>query len=223
MEIFKRRDILLNENQIEKLKSAKIALFGLGGVGGLVFDQLLRMGITNFILVDGDTFDETNLNRQILSNRFNIGKLKTEVAYDYAKTINDDISISIYSKFINKDNINELNLNGYYIVDCIDDANAKVELVKLSEKNNLKIISMMGAGNRLNANFIVSDIYKTEQDPLSKKMRQLLKNESIKKLKVVYTKDPYIKHESNEIGSISYVVSSASLKMVEEVIKDIIS
>jgi len=222
MEIFKRRDILLNENEIKKIESAKIALFGLGGVGGLVLDQLTRMGIKSFYLIDGDRFDETNLNRQILSNLNTIGKLKTEVGRDYIKLINKDVDIKLYSNFINESNINELDLDGYYIVDAIDDVKAKVALIKYAKKHNNKIISMMGAGNRLNATFISSDIYKTTDDPLSKKMRSLLKFENIDKLKVVYTKDQAIKHDKTDIGSISYVVSAASLKIVEEVIKDII-
>ena len=222
--IFLRRDLLLNEKEIEKISKARIALFGLGGVGGYVLESLARMGINHFFLCDGDVFDETNLNRQLLSNLSNIGFSKVEAGKDRILSINKDAEIAIFGEYVCNDNIDKINFDFDYIIDCIDDSKAKVLLIKRAKEKGVKIISAMGAGNRLSANFIVSDIYKTEYDPLSKKMRSLLKKEGIDCLKVVYTKNlPLRKNdESSPTGSISYVVGMMGLKISEEVIKDLL-
>jgi tRNA A37 threonylcarbamoyladenosine dehydratase len=222
MKAFERRDILLNETQIEKLEKAKIAIFGLGGVGGYAFEALLRMGIKDFILCDGDNFTLSNLNRQILSTSANLNKNKAEEAKIRALSIFNDLNIKVIPYNVNKENINSLGLNGYYIVDCIDSVDDKIALIKYAKENGNDIISMMGAGNRLHASFISSDIYKTSSDALSKKMRKRLREESIDNLKVVYTKDDALVHPKGNVASISYVVGSAGLKVAEEVIKSII-
>ena len=170
MKAFERRDILLNETQIEKLEKAKIAIFGLGGVGGYAFEALLRMGIKDFILCDGDNFTLSNLNRQILSTSANLNKNKAEEAKIRALSIFNDLNIKVIPYNVNKENINSLGLNGYYIVDCIDSVDDKIALIKYAKENGNEIISMMGAGNRLHASFISSDIYKTSSDALSKNM-----------------------------------------------------
>ncbi len=223
MSKFLRRDVLLNESQIEKIENAKIALFGLGGVGGYTLEALVRMGIKNLFLCDGDKFDESNLNRQILSLESNIGKDKVLVAKERALSINKDIKIDIYNEFVNSSNINNINFDFDYIIDAIDDTNAKVLLIKKAKELNIPIISMMGAGNRLNATFKVSDINKTKEDPLSKKMRFLLKCEGINHVKVVYTEDKPLKpSKDGVIGSISYVVGMAGLTIANEGINDLI-
>ncbi len=221
--MFERRDLLLNEKQIENINKARIALFGLGGVGGYILEALVRMGITDFFLCDGDTFSESNLNRQILSVTNNIGFLKVEEAKKRVLSINPNAKVEIFDKYIDENTIKELSFDYTYIIDAIDDVKAKVLLIKEAKKRNIKIISSMGAGNRLNASFIVSDIYKTEYDPLSKKMRTILRREGIDSLKVVYTKDLPLKTNSTTIGSISYVVGMMGIKIVEEVILDIIN
>ena len=223
MSKFIRRDVLLTDTQIEKIESARIALFGLGGVGGYTLEALVRMGIKNLFLCDGDKFDESNLNRQILSLELNIGKDKVEVAKERSLSINKDIKIDTYNEFINSSNIKTINFNFNYIIDAIDDTDAKVLLIKKAKELNIPIISMMGAGNRLNATFKVSDINKTKEDPLSKKMRYLLKNEGINHVKVVYTEDKPLKpSKDGVIGSISYVVGMAGLTIANEVINDLI-
>ena len=223
MSKFIRRDVLLTDTQIEKIESARIALFGLGGVGGYTLEVLVRMGIKNLFLCDGDKFDESNLNRQILSLESNIGKDKVEVAKERVLSINKDIKIDTYNEFINSSNIKTINFNFDYIIDAIDDTDAKVLLIKKAKELNIPIISMMGAGNRLNATFKVSDINKTKEDPLSKKMRYLLKNEGINHVKVVYTEDKPLKPNADGvIGSISYVVGMAGLTLANEVINDLI-
>jgi len=221
--MFERRDILLNNTEIEKITNAKLAIFGLGGVGGIAFMSLVRMGFNDIVICDGDKFSESNLNRQVLSTLDSIGEYKTKIAKDRAISVNKNIKITEYPFFVNEDTINKIDLDERYIIDMIDDVKAKILLIKYAQEHGNKIISMMGAGNRINANFIVSDIYKTENDPLSKKMRYELKKEGIKKLKVVYTKDLPIKTDSKEIGSISFVVAKAGLTIAEEVTKDIIS
>ena len=221
MDKFLRRDIVLKKEEIEKIEKAKIAIFGLGGVGGYAFEALVRMGIKDFIVCDGDNFAESNLNRQILSTNTSIGRNKAEVAKERALSINENINIKVYPFFINKDTISKIDLDGYFIVDAIDDVLNKVLLIKYAQEHGNKIISMMGAGNRLSATFEKTDIYKTINDPLSKKMRSVLKKEGIKKLDVIYSKDLPVNTESTTVGSISYVVGKAGLTIAEEVIKEI--
>ena len=220
--MFERRDLLLNQLEKQKIESDKVALFGLGGVGGYTLEALVRMGMKNLFLCDGDVFDKSNLNRQILSTQSVIGVNKAKVAKERVLSINPQANVLVFDKFIDEETINEINFDFDYIVDAIDDSKAKVLLAKKAQELGIPIISMMGAGNRLSANFIVSDINKTEYDPLAKKMRFLLKNEGIKHLKVVYTKDLPLR-QASPVGSISYVVGQAGLKLAEEVIKDIIS
>ena len=219
--MFERRDLLLTPSQIEKLDNAKVALFGLGGVGGYTLEALIRMGIKNIFICDGDVFDESNLNRQILSLKSNIGINKAVVGKNRILSINPEVKVELFDKFIDESTINEINFDFDYIIDAIDDTKAKVLLIKKANELNIPIISMMGAGNRLTAEFIVSDINKTEYDPLSKKMRFLLKNEGIKHLKVVHTKDLPERSET-PVGSVSYIVGMAGLRLAEAAIKDII-
>ena len=223
MSKFIRRDVLLTKDEISIIENARIALFGLGGVGGYALEALVRMGINNFFLCDGDKFDESNLNRQILSLESNIGSEKVLVAKERALSINKDIKINTFNEFIDSDTINNINFNFDYIIDAIDDTDAKVLLIKKAKELNIPIISMMGAGNRLNATFKVTDINKTKEDPLSKKMRYLLKNEGINHVKVVYTENKPIKpSKDGVIGSVSYIVGMAGLTLVSEVINDLI-
>ena len=223
MSAFERRDLILTKEEINKIESAKIAVFGLGGVGGYAFEALVRMGVKNFIVCDGDNFTESNLNRQILSTLDSIGKNKAIVAKERALSINKDIIIKEYPFFINEETIKNIDLKDYFIVDAIDDVKNKILLIKYANKNKNNIISMMGAGNRLYASFEKTDIYKTINDPLAKKMRGLLKKEGIKKLNVVYSKDERKALDTTTIASISYVVGKAGLNLAEETIKEILN
>ncbi|MBP5342478.1 ThiF family adenylyltransferase [bacterium] len=222
MEKFIRRDIVLNEEEIKKIENAKVAIFGLGGVGGYTFEALVRIGIKSFILCDGDVFQESNLNRQILSTNKSLGLNKAIVAKERALDINEDINITVFDSFVSKDTINKMNLEGCFIVDAIDDVENKILLIKYAYSNGNKIISMMGAGNRLFASFEKIDIYKTINDPLAKKMRGLLRKEGIKKLDVIYSKDLPIQTSTTTIGSISHTVGKAGLVLAEEVVKEIL-
>ena len=223
MNAFERRDLLLNDEEIDKINKSRIAIFGLGGVGGYTLEALARMGISDFVLVDGDRFEDSNLNRQILSSINNIGRLKTDVAEEKILSINPNSKIVKYPLFLDDSTKDLIDYNVTYIVDCIDDANAKVILAEIAKSRDIPIIAMMGAGNRIHADFIVSDINQTSQDPLSKKMRRLYKDRGIDKVKVVYTKDAALRTNSTTVGSISYVVGYAGLKVAEAVISDIIN
>lgn len=223
MSVFERRDLLLSDDEIDKINKSRIAIFGLGGVGGYTLEALARMGISDFVLVDGDRFEDSNLNRQILSSINNIGRLKTDVAEEKILSINPNSKIVKYPLFLDDSNKDLIDYNVTYIVDCVDDANAKVILAEIAKSRDIPIIAMMGAGNRIHADFIVSDIKETSQDPLSKKMRRLYKDRGIDKVKVVYTKDAALRTNSTTVGSISYVVGYAGLKVAETVISDIIN
>ena len=226
---FSRTELLIGKKGIEKLKDSKVAIFGLGGVGSYVLEACVRAGIGNFILVDKDEVDITNLNRQIIATRKTIGKPKVEVAKERILEINPDANVGIYKEFFMPETKGILDESIDYIVDAVDTVTAKIELVVRANRLNIPIISCMGTGNKLDpTKFEVSDIYKTSVCPLAKVMRKELKTRRIKKLKVVYSKEEPIKRqESNELGkqvpaSISFVPSVAGLIIAGEVVKDIL-
>ena len=241
---FSRTELLIGKEGIEKLHNAKVAIFGIGGVGSFVVEGLARAGIENFILVDNDTVCLTNLNRQIIATHKTIGKPKVEIAKQRILDINPNANVEIYQEFFMPDSKEILDDTIDYIVDAVDTVTAKIELVIRANKLNIPIISCMGTGNKLDpTKFEVTDIYKTSVCPLAKVLRKELKSRGINKLKVVYSKEepikPYesIENEyntnSSEIikndmakkqvpGSISFVPSVAGLIIAGEVIKDII-
>ncbi len=225
---FSRTELLIGKEGIEKLQKAKVAVFGIGGVGSFVVEGLARAGISNFILVDNDQISITNLNRQIIATHTTIGKNKVEVAKERILDINPTANIEIYQEFFMPNSKGILDNTIDYIVDAVDTVTAKIELVVRANKLNIPIISSMGTGNKLDpTKFEVTDIYKTSVCPLAKVMRKELKNRGIKQLKVVYSKeDPIKTYEiiKNQVpGSISFVPSVAGLIIAGEIIKDIIS
>ncbi|MCI8471267.1 MAG: tRNA threonylcarbamoyladenosine dehydratase [Clostridia bacterium] len=244
---FSRTELLIGKDGIEKLQNAKVAIFGIGGVGSFVVEGLVRAGIGNFILVDDDTVCLTNLNRQIIATKKTIGKPKVEVAKERILEINPHANVEIYQEFFMPNSEEILDDTVNYVVDSVDTVTAKIELVIRANKLNIPIISSMGTGNKLDpTKFEVTDIYKTIVCPLAKVMRKELRMRGIKELKVVYSKEePIIPDESlncscktecicpsgmtrksttrNQIlGSISFVPSVAGLIIAGEVIKDII-
>ncbi len=230
MEQFSRTELLIGKENLEKLKNSKVAIFGIGGVGSFVLEALARAGIGNFILVDKDNVDLSNLNRQIIATRKTVGKPKVEVAKERILEINPNADVEIYKEFFMPETEGILDSTISYVVDAIDTVTAKIELVKRAQELNIPIISSMGTGNKLDpTKFEVSDIYKTSVCPLAKVMRKELKARKIKKLKVVYSKELPIKVARNEEvikqipGSISFVPSVAGLIIAGEVIKDIIN
>ena len=245
---FSRTELLIGKDGIKKLQRAKVAVFGIGGVGSFVVEGLVRAGISNFILVDDDEVCLTNLNRQLIATYKTIGKPKVEVAKTRILEINPNANVEIHQEFFMPDSQGILDETVDYIVDSVDTVTAKIELVIQANKLNIPIISCMGTGNKLDpTQFEVTDIYKTSVCPLAKVMRKELRARGIKKLKVVYSKEEPIKPDETESsnykaecmcaqetkrngavknqvpGSISFVPSVAGLIVAGEVIKDIIN
>ena len=225
---FSRTELLIGKQNIEKLQQAKVAVFGIGGVGSYVVEGLARAGIGKFILVDNDTVSLTNINRQIIATHKTINMAKVEVAKQRILEINPNAQVEIYQELFMPETQGIIDESIDYIVDCIDTVTGKIELVIRANKLNIPIVSCMGTGNKLDpTKFEVTDIYKTSVCPLAKVMRKELKNRGIKKLKVVYSKEEQIKpaectEEKVKAGSISFVPSVAGLIISAEVIKDII-
>jgi len=223
--------MLLGAENMEKLKSSHVAIFGLGGVGGHVCEALARSGIENFTLFDKDTVAVSNLNRQIIATTDTIGMNKTKAMKNRILSINPDARVTTHDVFYLPENADEFPLSGFdYIVDAIDTVSAKIELAVRAEKCGTPIISSMGTGNKLDpTRFEVSDIYKTSVCPLARVLRKELKTRGVKSLKVVYSKEDAIKpfiSEDTDLripGSTSFVPSVAGLIIASEVIKDLIS
>lgn len=228
-DMFSRTELLLGKEKVDILKNSKVAIFGIGGVGSFVLEGLARAGIGSFILVDNDTISESNLNRQLVATTKTIGRPKVEVAKERVLEINPNANIEIYKEFFMPDTREEIiDKSIDYIVDAIDTVTAKIELIVRAKKLNIKIISSMGTGNKLNpTKFEVADIYKTSICPLAKVMRKELRKRDINGLKVLYSKEDPIKIEKNlkekqVPGSISFVPSVAGLIIAGEVVKDLI-
>ena len=188
---FSRTELLLGKEAMDRLKNARVAVFGIGGVGGYVCEALVRTGVGAFDLIDDDKVCLTNLNRQIIATRKTVGKYKTEVMKERMLEINPDVKVNIHDCFFLPENAEEFPFEEYdYIVDAVDTVTAKIALVMKAKEMNIPIISSMGAGNKLDASaFKVADIYKTKVCPLAKVMRRELKKRGVKKLKVVYSEE----------------------------------
>lgn len=192
---FSRTQLLLGEDGMEKLKNARVAVFGIGGVGGYTVEALVRSGVGTIDIFDDDKVCLTNINRQIIATRDTVGKYKVEVAKERALSINPDVIINAHNCFYMPENADEYDFSEYsYIVDAIDTVKGKIELVMRAQAANVPIISCMGAGNKLDpTQFEVSDIYKTSMCPLARTMRYELRKRGVKKLKVVYSKEKPIR------------------------------
>ena len=221
--IFHRTAILLGDEAMERLNNARVAVFGVGGVGGYVVEALARSGVGALDLIDSDQVCETNLNRQIIALRSTIGRDKVDVMKERIADINPECKVNVRKCFFLPENSDEFDFREYdYIVDAVDTVTAKVHLVVKANECQVPIISSMGAGNKMNpADFEVADIYKTSVCPLAKVMRHELKKRNIPHLKVVYSKEEPIKNELGYPGSISFVPSAAGLILAGEVIKDL--
>ena len=231
MSKFIRSEMLFTKEGLEKLRNKRVAIFGLGGVGGYVLEALVRSGIENFDLIDNDVVSESNINRQILATIFSVGKDKVEVAKERALSINENCNINTYKTFFLPDNSSEFDFSKYdYVIDCIDTVTGKIEIVVKANREGCKVISSMGTGNKMNPSmFEVSDIYKTSVCPLAKVMRRELKNRNIKKLKVVYSKEEPINtnilsDDGRKMvpGSNAFTPSVAGLIIASEVVKDLL-
>ena len=244
---YSRTQLLLGAEAMEKLKGARVAVFGIGGVGGYVCEGLVRSGVGAFDLVDDDKVCLTNLNRQIIATRKTVGKYKVDVMRERMLEINPDCDVRVHKCFYLPETAAEFNFSDYdYVVDAVDTVTAKVTLVLEAQKAGVPIISCMGAGNKLDpSRFRVADIYKTQGCPLARVMRTALRKRGVKKLKVVYSDEiptrpikdmsiscrshcicpPGAKHKCTERrdipGSTAFVPSVAGLIIAGEVVKDL--
>ena len=244
---FSRTELLLGKEAMEKLKNARVAVFGVGGVGGYVCEALVRSGVGSFDLIDDDKVCLTNLNRQIIATRKTVGQYKIEVMRDRILEINPDAKVQMHRCFFLPENADEFPFEEYdYVVDAVDTVTAKISIIMKAQELEIPVISSMGAGNKLDASlFRVADIYKTKVCPLAKVMRRELKKRGVKKLKVVYSEEqptrpiedmaiscrtncicpPGAKHKCTERrdipGSVAFVPSVAGLIIAGEVVKDL--
>lgn len=223
MDIFSRTERLIGEDALRKLQNSNIIIFGLGGVGSYTAEALARSGIGKMTVVDKDTVDITNINRQLYALRSTVGKPKAEVAKARMLDINPECEITAIQKMYLPENAEEFNLSQYdYIVDAIDNVTAKIDLAVKAEQLGIPIISSMGTGNKLDPTaFKVSDIYKTSVCPLCRVMRTQLKKRGVKKLKVVYSEEMPKTDGERTPASISFVPPAAGLIIAGEVIRDI--
>ncbi len=231
---FSRTELLLGTEALKKLKNSRVAVFGIGGVGGHAVEALVRSGVGEIDIIDNDNVSLTNLNRQIFALHSTLGRPKTEVAKERLTDICPDVKINAHNVFFTPETQNEFDFTNFdYVIDAIDTVTGKIALVECSQKAGVPIISSMGTGNKLDpTKFEVADIYKTSVCPLARVMRYELKKRGVKRLKVVYSKEEPIKPaESDEEkgvrrsipGSVSFVPSVAGIILASEVVKDLIS
>lgn len=218
-----RTALLIGDTGVEILKNARVAVFGIGGVGGYVVEALARAGVGSLDLIDKDIVDETNINRQLIALHDTIGLDKVEVMANRVKQINPDILVNPHKMFYLPENAAAFDLTVYdYIVDAIDNVTAKLELVIRAKEANIPLIASMGTGNKLDASgFRIADISETAGCPLAKVMRKELKNRGIEHLKVVFS--DAVPSKNRPPGSISFVPPVAGLLMAGEVVRDILS
>lgn len=224
--MLERSKMLIEENKLNTFINSNILIVGIGGVGGACFEALVRMGIKNITIIDGDTFSLSNLNRQLISNRSNIGHSKVKEAYIRAININPDINIEYKEIFLTEANINEINYSNIdYIIDCCDTMTTKLLLIKKAIEHNIKIISCMGTGNRIDCTKLeITNIWKTDNDPVARVMRKLLRENNIKyKLPVLCSKETPLKIDSRTPGSVSFVPNVAGFYIANYVFNDIIN
>ena len=229
---FSRTEMLIGNEGMEKLNNAKVAVFGIGGVGSFVCEGLARSGVGNFVLVDYDKIDESNINRQLIATVKTIGKYKVDLMKERILEINPDANVEVYKEFYMADSTEDIITKDLsYAVDCVDTIMAKIAIICNCNAIDVPVISSMGTGNKLDSTmFEVADIYETSVCPLSRIMKKDLRKRNIEKLKVVYSKENPINTNDCPInqdrkykvkGSISFVPSVAGLIISGEVIKDI--
>lgn len=239
--IFSREQLLLGDKALDKLKNSRVAVFGVGGVGGYVVEVLARCGVGFIDVIDNDTVDYSNINRQIIATVDKVGQNKVDVIAERIKLINPNAQVQAHNCFFLPENSNSIDFTVFdYVVDAIDTVSGKIEIIVKAKENNIPVISCMGAGNKLDPTaFVVTDIYKTSVCPLARVMRQQMKKRGIKNLKVVYSTEQAIKPNYSEYdiasadsdnnrkklppGSIAFVPSVAGIIAGSEVIKDLLA
>ena len=228
---FQRFELLIGEEALASLKKKRVAVFGLGGVGGNVCDALARSGIEHFTLIDNDVIDITNINRQLISNLNVLGERKVDVMEKHLKSINKNIEINKVNMFYLPENADEIDLSKFdYVIDAIDTVVSKIDIIFRCKTNNINVISALGCGNKMDPSKLeVSDISKTSYDPLAKVLRRELRKLGINHVKVVYSKEEPIKaldesssEKKHVPGSSAFVPPAAGIMIASEVIKDLL-
>lgn len=234
---FSRTALLVGEEAIEKLQASRVAIFGIGGVGGYVAEALARSGVGCFDLIDNDTVALTNLNRQIIATHATLGQPKVQVMAERIHAINPEAKVHVHQCFFLPENAHEFDFAQYdYVVDAVDTVAAKIAIIMAAKAANVPVISSMGAGNKMDpGKFQVADIFKTSVDPLARVMRQEMKKRGVKKLKVVYSTELPLTPVDAEgacqaeapqrralPGSTAFTPSAAGLLLASEVVKDLI-
>lgn len=219
---FSRTELLLGSEGMERLKDSRVAVFGIGGVGGHVTEALARSGIGALDLIDHDKVSITNLNRQIVASMDTIGKYKVEVMKERILSINPDAKVTVHPCFFLPDNAGDFDFSLYdYVVDAVDTVTAKIEIVLRAKEGNVPVISCMGTGNKLDPlRLEVADLYETSICPLAKVMRRELRKRGVEALKVLYSREEPV-YRGRVPGSTSFVPAVAGLVIASEVIKDL--
>ncbi len=242
-EQFSRTEILIGSEAMNRLAHARVAVFGVGGVGGYVCEALARSGVGALDLIDNDTVCLSNINRQIIATRKTVGRYKTEVMKERILDINPAAIVQVYQCFFLPENAGQFPFDEYdYVVDAVDTVTAKIEIIMRAQAYHVPVISSMGAGNKLDASaFRVADIYETKVCPLARVMRRELKKRNVEHLKVVYSEEEPIKQAAENVnacimtaaeetvnpprratpGSVAFVPSVAGLIIAGEVVKDL--
>ncbi|MBO6154486.1 MAG: tRNA threonylcarbamoyladenosine dehydratase [Lachnospiraceae bacterium] len=238
---FTRSALLMGEAAVEKLQKSRVAIFGVGGVGGYVCEALVRSGVGAFDLIDKDVVDVTNINRQIIATQSTVGRPKVEVMRERMLDINPEVLVNARECFFLPENATDFDFTNYdFIVDCVDTVTAKIQIIMQAREAGVPVISSMGAGNKMDASrFKVADIYKTNVDPLARVMRRELKKRGVKKLTVVYSdeepmtpiRDAHWSESAVEPegrvkqtpGSVAFVPGAAGLIIAGEVVRQLIS
>lgn len=221
--MFERLITLIGEDDVNKLKKANVLIVGLGGVGGYALETLVRSGIYNLTIVDGDIVELSNLNRQIISKRNVIGRPKVLVAQARTLEINPDVNLKVINQFISNDNFSLLNIDSFdYVIDACDDLNLKILLIKNADK--YKLISSMGTANKMDiTRFKITTIDKTSYDPLAKIIRKKIKEEKIRTKFKVVSSDEKVMKNGTKLGTIAYMPAVSGLLCASYVINDIIN
>lgn len=229
---FSRLEALIGKDNLDKIKSKNVIVFGVGGVGGFVVESLVRSGLEKLTIVDNDVVDETNINRQIIATSDSLGKSKVEIMKERAISINPNAQILAIQKFYLPENEEEFDLSKYdYVIDCVDTVSAKISIICRAKSLGVPVITALGAGNKLDpTKLVVSDISKTEYDPLAKVIRKELRSRGIKGVKAVYSSESSCKVvvDSNDYGrhspaSAIFVPSTMGILIAKTVIDDLLA
>ncbi len=229
---FSRLEALIGKNNLDKIKTKKVIVFGAGGVGGFVVESLARSGLEDITIVDNDIVEESNINRQIIATSDSLGKSKVEVMKDRVLSINRNSHVTAIQKFYLPENEEEFDFSKYdYVIDCVDTVSAKISIICRAKSLGIPVISALGAGNKLDpSKLLVADIYKTEYDPLAKVIRKELRNRGIKGVKVVYSSESPVnivvdekEHGRHSPASAIFVPVAMGILIAKTVIDDLLT